>query len=232
MAVRSQFYNWDSARFSGPTGPLPVGTGNNNAGQQFSIFTGGFGNNLTAPAFTKPNQFIVIDHYGLTPTLYTGNQLAGVTVYRGLNGAAGGLTVYGPRAYLQIRINTTGYFQEPDDVSRDGLPGTLIPYPRTMWYDNCVKPDDIEPIYILPGQTWDAQVTYYSVNGFINSNLVNGFSRVGELQALIKYTLYDGPDSIIALRLLEEGISITPDNVDWFKKNLIRASGPATPPDA
>lgn len=229
MAVRSQFYVWDSARFIAPNGPLTVGTGNNNAGQQFSIFTGGFGNNLTAPAFTKSNQFIVIDHYGLTPTLYHGVML--VQPYRGLNGGVGS-QVSGPRAYLQIRINTTGYFQEPDDVSRDGLPGTLIPYPRTMWYDNCIKPDDIEPIYILPGQTWDALVIYYNTLGFVNGGLVNGFSRIGELQALVKYTLYDGPDCIIALRLLEEGISITPDNVDWFKKNLIRASEPATPPDA
>ena len=229
MSVRSQAYLWDSGRLQGTTTPLPVGTANNNAGQQFSIFTGGFGNNLPIPAYTEANQFIVIDHYGLTPTLYHGVMLA--QPYRGLTGGVGS-QVSGPRAYLQIRINTTGYFEEPDNVSRDGLPGTLIPYPRTTWYDNCMDESAIEPIYILPGQTWDALVTYYNTLGFLNGGLVNGFSRIGELQAFMKYTLYDGPDCIIALRLLEEGISITPNNVDWFKKNLIRPTESEDPPDA
>ena len=37
----------------------------------------------------------------------------------------------------------------------------------------------------------------------------------------MKYTLYDGPDALIANKLLEMGISINPGNVDWYKRTLI-----------
>ncbi len=37
----------------------------------------------------------------------------------------------------------------------------------------------------------------------------------------IKYTLYDGPDALIANKLLELGVTINPNNVDWYKRSLI-----------
>jgi len=37
----------------------------------------------------------------------------------------------------------------------------------------------------------------------------------------IKYTLYDGPDALIANKLLELGITVNPANVDWYKRTLI-----------
>ena len=40
-------------------------------------------------------------------------------------------------------------------------------------------------------------------------------------QAFVKYTLYDGPDALIANKLLEMGISVNPGNVDWYKRTLI-----------
>ena len=45
----------------------------------------------------------------------------------------------------------------------------------------------------------------------------------GELQCFVKYTLYDGPDALIANKLLEMGISINPGNVDWYKRSLLQA---------
>ena len=45
----------------------------------------------------------------------------------------------------------------------------------------------------------------------------------GQLQAFIKYTLYDGPDALIANKLLEMGIAITPDAVDNYKQKVIEA---------
>ena len=45
-------------------------------------------------------------------------------------------------------------------------------------------------------------------------------TELGNLQAFFKYTLYDGVDCLIALKLLEQNITITPENVDTFKKNL------------
>ena len=40
-------------------------------------------------------------------------------------------------------------------------------------------------------------------------------------QAFVKYTLYDGPDALIANKLLELGISVSPANVDWYKRSLL-----------
>jgi hypothetical protein len=39
--------------------------------------------------------------------------------------------------------------------------------------------------------------------------------------AFVKYTLYDGPDALIANKLLELGVTINPNNVDWYKRTLI-----------
>ena len=39
--------------------------------------------------------------------------------------------------------------------------------------------------------------------------------------AFVKYTLYDGPDTLIANKLLELGVTISPNNVDWYKRSLI-----------
>ena len=49
-------------------------------------------------------------------------------------------------------------------------------------------------------------------------------TSVGEAQvvsAFVKYTLYDGPDALIANKLLELGVTINPNNVDWYKRSLI-----------
>ena len=230
MSMRKQVYEWNCGRFTAPAGALPVGVNNNIAGQPFSIFYGGFGNNIPTPAHTEPHQFVVIEKYGVTPTAMVGNIPA--NTYRGLSNSGLGVTIAGPRAYLQVRINTTDYFMEPDDVTRAGLPGTAIPYPRTTWFDTCWDLDDIESIYVLPGQTWDILLTYYNSRGFINGLAAIGFARPAELLAFIEYTVYEGPDSIIALRLVEEGIEVTPANVDWFRKNLIMSTGPEKPPDS
>ena len=123
----------------------------------------------------------------------------------------------GQRAYVQVVINTTSYFLDPDNVGNDGVPGTAAPYPRTIAFQPSFNlyPD----VYVLPGQTWDVQYTAYQVN----TDAASGAS-----EAFVKYTLYDGPDALIANKLLEMGISVNPGNVDWYKRTLISgASAPA-----
>ena len=75
---------------------------------------------------------------------------------------------------------------------------------------------------MLPGQVWDVLI------------IVTG--RAGSAarpEAFVKYTLYDGPDALIANKLLELGISVSPANVDWYKRSLISAqsAAPAPPQD-
>ena len=113
----------------------------------------------------------------------------------------------------QIRINTTNYFQNPDVTQQAGIPGLASPYPRGVC--NILKTFDLYPdIYVLPGQVWD--VLYTQGNFSLQSG--EACDVVG---VFIKYTLYDGPDALIANKLLELGITVNPNNVDWYKRTLI-----------
>jgi hypothetical protein len=193
-----------------------------------SIFIGGFGNNITKPAETTATQFVVIEDVAVSPTAFLVSGTASVgAYYRGLEegGPVGGNGVYGNRAYIQIRINTTDYFLDPDNVGNDGIPGAASPYPRSTDFQPCFNlyPD----VYVLPGQVFDALVTCYQNSAFADGATAPA-KESSQLYAFMKYTLYDGPDALIANKLLEMGISINPGNVDWYKRTLIQSqSAPA-----
>jgi len=193
MAMRSQVYAWNSAgeSFGGSAGQAIAGT-------SYSIFIGSLGNNITKPAETTATQFVVIEDIGADATAY--------------DATATGLT--GNRAYIQVVINTTEYFLDPDNVGNDGVPGTAAPYPRSIAFQPSFNlyPD----VYVLPGQTYDVRYKAFETGA------------TGTNDAFLKYTLYDGPDALIANKLLEMGISVNPGNVDWYKRTLISgASAPA-----
>lgn len=241
MGIKSQVYEWNAGRSqTSPkaTTAVPVGGANPDsaAGKPFSIFVGGYGNNLLELPYTTSTQFIVIDEYGCTPTLPRGViQSSDTTPYRGITVAGSARMVNkdkedkgytflsGPRMFLQIRINTTSYFKDPDGVVRDGLPGTAIPYPKSLWYCSLFEEEEIERINILPNQTWDIRLTYYNDEGFQNGGpLGNSFAKVSDgVRCFVKYTLYDGSDALIATKLLQNGIAVTPDNLNWFRARMI-----------
>ena len=219
MSMRSQVYEWDAGRTSGG-GTAATAT---QAGQRISIFIGGFGNNITKPAETTATEFVVIEDIAVTPTLAIGLN-AGQTALtvRGLQYDNAGAGVAGPRAYTQVRINTTDYFLNPDNVPNDGIPGTASPYPRSINFQPSFNlyPD----VYVLPGQVWDVLVTFYNALGLLDTagnQLTTVAIATNQLQCFVKYTLYDGPDALIANKLLEMGISINPGNVDWYKRSLL-----------
>jgi len=166
---------------------------------QSSIFIGGTGNNITKPAETTATQFVVIEQVACTgsnPNTYTNNAAAG-----------------GVHMFAQVRINTTDYFLDPDNKPNDGIPGTASPYPRTLTLQPSFSlyPD----VYVLPGQVYDVLVVQRGQGIPTGDNAV-------PLQCFVKYTLYDGPDALIANKLLELGISVSPANVDWYKRSLIQ----------
>ena len=217
MAMRSQVYSWDGSK---GTSALDAG----DQGTSVSVFIGGKGNNITKPAETSATQFVVIEDIAVTPTLAIGLN-AGQTALtvRGLQYDNAGAGVAGPRAYTQVRINTTDYFLNPDNVPNDGIPGTASPYPRSINFQPSFNlyPD----VYVLPGQVWDVIVTFYNALGLLDTagNQLTTAAKVAtnQLQCFVKYTLYDGPDALIANKLLEMGISINPGNVDWYKRSLL-----------
>ena len=204
-------------------------SGNSNVvelGKPFSIFIGGKGNNISIPAATTATQFVVVENFGCTPSVFlpgSGGSSAGTWItgneYRGKTTT---LSVAGPRAYLQFTINTTGYFKDPDGVVRDGIPGTAAPYPVSEQFNACADRKQ-PPVYVLPGQKWDLQMVVYNDI----STATGGFSptgyatALGQLTAFFKYTLYDGADALIAMKMLEMGIKITPENIDKYKQSLV-----------
>ena len=197
MAMRSQIYEWTNTAPNGTGSTLFRNSGDTSvaiatAGTETSIFIGGIGYNITKPAETTATQFVVIEDVSCTP--FT----AGVAAQNG--------------GFVQIRINTTNYFQNPDVTQQDGIPGLASPYPRG--YQNILKTFDLYPdVYVLPGQVYDILFT----NGVaLNANTVADVVAV-----FLKYTLYDGPDALIANKLLELGITVNPNNVDWYKRTLI-----------
>ena len=163
--------------------------------REIDLFIGGYGNNITKPAETTATQFVVVEDISCSPWL-NGN--------------------------VQIRINTTDYFQNPDVTNMYGIPGMASPYPRGAastldGTDQLLKSFDLYPdVYVLPGQTW--QILYTTRDG------ATAGTSAGEAQvvsAFVKYTLYDGPDALIANKLLELGVTINPNNIDWYKRSLI-----------
>ena len=195
MAMRSQVYEWDAGRNGGGTLSF---------GQKYSIFIGGVGNNITKPAETTATQFCGIEDCAVSPTDYGTQSGTGI-------GATG---INGPRAYGQVRINTTDYFLDPDNIGNDGIPGSASPYPRSLAFQPSfhLSPD----VYVLPGQTWDVLYTHYAGSTTVTAT--------GEHQAFVKYTLYDGPDALIANKLLEMGGSGKLGNVDGYKRTLIQGA--------
>ena len=213
MAMRSQVYEWDGNRNA--TTPMDA----NDIGKSISIFIGGIGNNITMPASTTATQFVVIEEIACTPTYFGARVSAtsAITTVRGLS-AATTQSYFGPLAYAQIVINTTEYFQDPDNVANNGVPGAASPYPRSVNFQPAFS---LHPtVYVLPGQTFDVRYTSFSDG--------NGYGD-GANQCFVKYTLYDGPDSLIANKLLEMGITVNPGNVDWYKRSLLSAASAPAP---
>ena len=228
MSMRSQVYAWNGNNFAGAAPAAAAGDFvNTQTGVQTSIFIGGFGNNITKPAETTATEFVVIEDASCGPTLPCSTQNVAASGVAGqLNnwtssGAASG--VIGPHAYLQVRINTTDYFLNPDNVTNDGIPGTASPYPRSLDFQPSFNlyPD----VYVLPGQVWDVRYTAYALAAGWGSAAGNAVTNGSDHNAFVKYTLYDGPDALIANKLLEMGISINPGNVDWYKRSLLSAQG-------
>ena len=205
MSMRSQVYEWSNLA-AGGAGLTSTSTLRRTvdaqpqvvpANREYDIFIGGIGNNITKPAETTATQFIVIEDIACSAYL-------------------GGA--------VQVRINTTDYFQNPDVTDQAGVPGLASPYPRGSSdsagadlltdYVQLLKSFDLYPdVYVLPGQVFQILYSLQSTNTSTAATTV--------VAAFVKYTLYDGPDALIANKLLELGVTINPNNVDWYKRTLI-----------
>ena len=234
------------------------------AGIPISIFTGGIGNNITMPAATTATQFVAIDNMRCSPSWFlsgagvmavyntlgklnetqiphTGSQSNPIYAPDVINPELNFQTTHvnpftsiaGPMMFMQLLINTTSYFNETDGTVGPGLPGTASPCPEMA---SCRSTFEFEsPVYILPGQQWDVQVTVYNDSrstigdssrtyNFTNSDPSINIANPEDLCCLVQYTLYDGPDALIASKLVEMGVAVRPENVDWYKRQLLEGT--------
>ena len=174
---------------------------------------------MTKPAETTEKQFVVIED--LAASAYCGGA-------------------------VQVVINTTSYFQNPDVTQQAGVPGTASPYPRgssdsvtssaTGIVDNGVQllnAFELTPdVYVLPGQVWDMRYSQRLSNDSTTNTALGVIGSTLAVAAFVKYTLYDGPDALIATNLLELGVLFNPTNVDWSNGPFFEQQSPAAPPAA
>ena len=207
MSMRSQVYAWNGANNNtalANNAATAYGTFNNLSGTQISIFIGGFGNNITKPAETTATEFVVIEDVSCTPSLNANagvatNDIAGVTA--GAGAASNGVG----NAAAQLNTGQLATWQLTNNLAAGGN------------YTGCSA-----GVFGPVAYTGDWGKAAAGLAGIVAGDAVmNGI----DFNAFCKYTLYDGPDALIANKLLEMGISINPGNVDWYKRSLLSSQG-------
>ena len=204
--ITKQIYQWKlvpaAGLFNATTFPSP--------GEEFSIFTGGYGTNITNQPEVLEDHFIVIENFGSTAGVVSDIYLDGTTIKN-----------WTPNGFMQLYIDTTAYYQNPEDIKSRGISGDAAPYYKDLTSEGGYL---LEPnVYVRPFQTWDFR---YSMCNEIDALIGNSWD--GELtvtKALIQYWLFTGSDALICEKLLQLGINVTVDNVEWFRRKLLISRG-------
>lgn len=108
---------------------------------------------------------------------------------------------------MQVGFDATEYF------------GAYVPSPSQTNPTGVAPPDGT-----ISAQNGDNNVlialltsTYNSTSSF---TLEDQDFTEGQFQVFMKYTIYDGLEAIAAEKLAKQGIQVTPENVDWFRKSI------------
>ena len=140
-----------------------------------------------------------------------------------------------PNGFLQLTINDMAYFQEPIHTQALGISGDAAPFPQQVGFK--VPQWSLRPnYYVLPGQTWDIKYTVmnniHALNDFIiakygdlqSANAVIGSGWVFA-EAFVSYFLFEGANAMICHQLMKLGITVNPDTVDWYKRQILMMEG-------
>jgi hypothetical protein len=218
MAIRKQLYTWE---LWGDGTDGTTGTYYPPAGIEHSIFYGDYGNVQAGKqtGLVKEDTFIVIDKISCTP----GISPQGLVLED--RGGIVNLVKWPPNMFVNVVIDTTNYYQDPQNLWATGVSGTASPYPITT----AIEPyyELWPPIYVLPHQTVDIR---YSVYNDITLSAAEGEWEVIPLDTLMmavycEYTLYDGTDGVLAQKLMKMGIPITVGSVENYRRLLLEHKG-------
>jgi hypothetical protein len=142
-----------------------------------------------------------------------------------------------PNGFVQLVVNDTRYFKEPIHTQALGISGDAAPFPHEVGFH--VPQWSLKPnFYVLPGQTWDLQYTVMNdipaLNDYIN--YLNTAPVPPEppaefgtfwtfAEVFCSYYLFEDAEAMICHQLLKLGITINPDSVIWYKKQILQSEG-------
>jgi len=218
MAIRKQIYTWELYGDGGDGSSLvnyPRG------GESHSIFYGNFGavQEGRQTGLVKENEFVVIEKISAKPGISANSFLTtGVAPNRQL-------VEWRPNMFVNLVIDTTNYYQDPQNIWASGVSGTASPYPRLTidepYYD--LWP----PVYVLPHQTVDIRYTLF--NDIQNSAAAGSWDIIPTSTVLaavyVEYTLYDGTDAMMAQKLVQLGIPVTVGTIENYRRLLLEQKG-------
>jgi len=213
MGIRKELYEWELLGKD-----VFVLTDFPNAGQEYSVFTSGYGTSINEPAKVSEDEFVVIERISCKPGVsHNEYTLDGTT-----------LTNWNPNMFIQFVINTTGYYRDPQNVYSAGISGMASPYPMTAY--RLKYYDLFPPIYITEDQTWDVRFTLFNdLRQAYNNGL---FTQIREslvlAQVFIDYTLYEGTDAVLAKKLVSLGVPVTVSSVQWLRQLMLKSKGMKT----
>ena len=218
MTITYQNYLWcfNPQRMAAQGRPLP------SPGEQFSIFVGPYGEAtlnyadrqgevLTEPNLMREDHFVVIDDFGSTTGVaanWVQDPFANTTIN------------WVPNGFVQVAIDNVWYYQNPEDIKSWGISGDASPFPKNIEtnFGYLLEPN----IYVKPFETWD--VRYVMTNQFPNLALYP-FDTGCFAQVYVTYWEFSGSDSLICEKLVQLGIEVTVDNVEWFRRELLLSRG-------
>jgi hypothetical protein len=218
MAIRKQIYTWE---LQGDGGDGTDITHYPRGGQSHSILYGDFGAVQAGKqtGLVKEDQFVVIEKIACTPGISANSYL--------VQGVAPNVNLvkWLPNMFVNIVIDTTNYYQDPQNVYGVGVSGTASSYPKEIealpYYE--LWP----PVYVLPHQTVDIRYTLYNdITLSAGAGVWNTIPITTILAAVyVEYTLYDGTDAMMAQKLMQLGIPITVGTVENYRRLLLENKG-------
>mgnify|MGYP001162106440 FL=1 len=223
MAIRKLQYSWElfGDNTNGKTSASPAGSHYPPPGVEHSIFTGSFGNIQGQTGLVSEDDFVVLDTVSSTPGI---SPYGFQTLVNPTTGNTD-LIKWNPNMFANIVIDTTNYYQDPQNVWSSGVSGFASPYPRQT-YDEPYY-ELWPPVYVLPDQTLDIRYTLFNdIQLSAENNNWNNIPSSTMLCAVyVTYTLFSGTDGLMARQLMNLGIPVNVGTVENYRRLLLKSKG-------
>ena len=142
-----------------------------------------------------------------------------------------------PNGFVNLTINDTRYYEDPASRPSFGISGDAAPFPRNVGFK--IPQYELRPnVYVLPGQSWDVQYTVMNDIHALNRYLeyldtapappedpaeFGTYWKFAEV--FLSYWIFEDAEALICQKLVQLGIPVLPDTVDWYKKRILESEG-------